>query len=100
MMHTLALLLAICGLAWFAFAMERHWRQVRDGLPLPPATSRRLRVAGGVALLASLGACLAVDHASMASLVFVMFLAVAALIVALLLAWRPHWLAPLLRFAR
>ena len=100
MMHAISFLLTVVGLAWFAFAMERHWRQVFDGVPLAAATSRRLRLAGGAALLGSLLACLAQDHASMASLVFVMFLAVAAALVALLLAWRPRWLRPLLAFAR
>lgn len=100
MIHVLAFLLAVIGLAWFAFAMERHWRQVFDGVPLAATTSRRLRLAGGSALLGSLVVCLARDHASMASLVFVMFLATAAALVALLLAWRPHWLRPLLALAR
>ena len=45
-----------------------------------------------LAIAGSLGLCLAVDHASMAALVWVMALAAAALVVAMALSWRPHWL--------
>lgn len=90
-----ALLCSVLGFAWLAMAMEVHWAQVR-GEALPPAGVRRvLRVAGGAALAASLVSCLRADHASMAALVWVMALAAGALPVALCLAWRPRWLAPL-----
>ena len=91
---TLALLCSAGGVAWLALAMEAHWQQVR-GTATGPArrVSIGLRVAGSVALLASLLACLLADHATMAVLVWVMSLAASALVVALTLAWQPRWLA-------
>jgi hypothetical protein len=83
------------GFAWLALAMEPHWQQVRGTAPCPPRTVRALRVLGSVALAASLWACLRADHASMAALVWVLMLAAGALGVALTLAWRARWLAPL-----
>ena len=83
------------GLAWLALAMDAHWKQVRG--PDVPAlrTVVTLRVLGALALAAALALCVAADHASMASLVWVMALAAAALMVAFTLAWRPRLLAPL-----
>ena len=71
-----------------------------SGTPLAPATARILRVFGALALAVSLALCLAVDHASMASLVWVMALAAAALAVAFTLTWRPRWLRVLVAWAR
>lgn len=86
-----ALLCSFIGLGWLALAMEAHWQQVRP-TPAPAAgTARLLRTLGALALAASLALCLAADHPSMAALVWVMSLAVAALSLALLLAWRPRW---------
>lgn len=90
-----ALLSNVAGLAWLAFAMEAHWRQVHPSQPLATRRVRMLRTLGVVALSASLVLCLRVDHVSMALLVWVMSLAAAALIVTFALAWRPHWLAKL-----
>lgn len=83
------------GLAWLALAMDAHWKQVRG--PQPPArrTVLTLRVFGALALALSLGLCLSADHASMASLVWVLALAAGALMVAFTLAWRPRMMAPL-----
>jgi hypothetical protein len=99
MLLGLAALLSFTGLAWFALGMERHWRQLRGTQPLPRATALGLRTAGAAAVVASLLFCLAADHASMAALVFVMLLALAAAALALTLAFRPRWLAPLIAFA-
>jgi uncharacterized membrane protein len=90
-----ALVSSVAGMGWLALAMDVHWEQVRGKTPRSPALTRGLRVLGGLALLVSLVLCLAVDHATMASLVWVMAIAVAALIIALALAWRARWLAPL-----
>lgn len=87
-----AVLAAVAGMGWLALAMDVHWEQVRGAAPLPRATQRVLRVLGALGLGASLALCLAVDHASMASLVWVMALAAAALAVAFALTWRPRWL--------
>ncbi len=100
MMLLLAMIVSFAGLALLALSMERHWRQLRATQPLPNPTARLLRMAGSIALASSLTLCLAVDHASMASLVWVMTLAVSAFVLAMLLAWRPDWLAPLIRWAR
>lgn len=85
-----ALLAALAGMGWLALAMDVHWEQAGGAAMQAPA--RRLRVLGTLALAGSLWLCLAVDHASMAALVWVMALAAAALAVAMALSWRPHWL--------
>jgi hypothetical protein len=90
-----ALACSALGLAWLALAMEVHWAQVREALPAPARVQRALRVLGAAALAVSLVLCLRADHPSMAALVWVMSLAAGALLVALALAWRPRWLAPL-----
>ncbi|WP_046112514.1 DUF3325 domain-containing protein [Aquincola tertiaricarbonis] len=86
-----ALLCAFVGLAWLALAMEPHWQQARNTAAPPRGTVRLLRALGATALAASLLLCLAGDHPTMAALVWFMALAVAAIGVALLLAWRPRW---------
>ena len=85
------------GVAWLALAMDVHWKQARGSDAEPGrGTALGLRALGAVALLLSLLACLRADHATMAVLVWVMLLAAASLAVALLLAWRPRWLACLI----
>ena len=95
-----ALAASVLGMAWLALAMETHWEQVRGTAPLPARTVRALRLLGTVGLGASLALCLAVDHASMAALVWVMGLAASALAVAFALSWRPRWLAVLMPWVR
>jgi len=95
-----ALAASVLGMAWLALAMETHWEQVRGTAPLPARTVRALRLLGTVGLGASLALCLAVDHASMAALVWVMGLAASALAVAFTLTWRPRWLAALMPWVR
>jgi len=96
----LALLLSICGMAWWALGMRVHWQQVRGDAGGSARTSRMLRGMGSLALAGSLLLCLSSDHGSIASLVWIMSLAAAALTVALLLTWRPHWLAWLVYWVR
>jgi hypothetical protein len=83
------------GLAWLALAMDAHWQQVRGPQRPPSNTVRVLRVLGTLAIVLSLILCFVADHASMAPLVWVMALAGGALLVALILAWRPRLLSPL-----
>ncbi|MDZ7855847.1 DUF3325 domain-containing protein [Sphaerotilus sp.] len=90
-----AYLSCVLGWAWVALAMESHWQQVRADTSLPAGTVRLLRALGTLAVLASLLLCLRADHASMASLVWVLTLTAAALTVAFTLAWRPRLLVPL-----
>lgn len=97
--YVLAVLLLVLGLASVALAMERHWRQLRHGSPLPRSTALALRAAGAAALAGSLGLCLWLDHATIASLVWVMALVPAALAVTFTFSWRPQWFAPLLCWA-
>ena len=87
--------LALLGFAWLALAMDAHWEQVHGQQGLAPAGPKLLRFGGGALLVASLGLCLMSDHASMAVLVWLMLLASAAVLVAMTLAWRPHFLRPL-----
>ena len=89
-----AFVVTVAGMGWLALLLEAHWAQVRGtSAPAPTEGARwRLRLLGSVALLASLGLCLAVDHASMAVLVWVMLVAAAALLITLTLTWRAHWL--------
>ena len=86
-----ALLSSLAGMGWLALSMPVHAQQVW-GAALSTGTVRLLRVAGALALAAALVLCLAVDHATMASLVWVMGLTAAAVSVAMTLSWRPHWL--------
>lgn len=87
------------GMAWLALAMEAHWKQVRkDRLSL--SRTRVLRSLGGAALFAALLSCLAADHASMASLVWIMLLAVSSLGVAFTLSWHPRLLSVLVIWAK
>lgn len=87
-----ALVANVVGMGCFALSLDAHWHQVHGSVPRRHQAARRLRIAGAFAFLASLGLCLAVDHASMASLVWVMALTAAALIVAFTLTWRARWL--------
>lgn len=89
-----AFVVTVAGMGWLALLLEAHWEQVRGAAA--PAQSEsvrwRLRLLGSVALVVSLGLCLKVDHASMAVLVWVMMVAVAALFITLTLTWRARWL--------
>ncbi|AOS77619.1 MULTISPECIES: DUF3325 family protein [Hydrogenophaga] len=86
----LAALASLAGMALFALALPAHWAQVAGAhAPLSPTVQRRLRAGGALALAGSLGLCLAVDHPSMAVLVWVMLLAVSAAGVAMWLSRRP-----------
>lgn len=93
---SLALLLTVAGLGWFALSMDAHWRQLCDSR-LPTRGNRLLlRACGSAALATSLLLCVRVDHVSMAALVWMMMLAAGAFAVAFVLTWRPRWFAPLL----
>lgn len=97
----LAALIALAGMGWLALSLEVHWRQIfgRKAV-LTAAKANGLRLAGWTSLLLSAVLCFIADRPSMASLVWVMLLAVAAGLVALLLAWRAHWLRPLVFWTR
>lgn len=86
-----ALITGLIGMGWLSLAMDTHWQQVRSD-PIANPTTVRLRSLGSLLLATSLGFCLAVDHPSMAILVWVMGLAASALAIAFTLTWRPKWL--------
>jgi len=92
-----AFLATLVGMAWLALAMSAHWKQVCAGLA-SANTVIVLRSLGSLALFVSLLLCLSVDHASMAMLVWIMLLAVAAVSIAFTLALRPHVLRFLVLF--
>lgn len=85
-----AALSCLLGMAWLALAMENHWAQVMDRPGPATGQSQRLRVLGALALLASFLGCLQADRPSMAVLVWVLFLALAAAMVAMALACQPR----------
>jgi len=87
-----AVLFSITGFAWLALAMDPHWKQVHGSSQPTPRARILLRVAGSSALLLSLILCNRADHATIASLVWVMALTAGALLVACMLAWQPRWL--------
>lgn len=97
----LAAVLSFSGMAWLALAMEVHWEQVMHRPTAEaPRTRLVLRVLGAAAVLLSLPACLMADRPSMAVLVWVMLLAVAAVLIAFMLAWKARALGILWPWAR
>lgn len=89
----LAVVSCFLAMSWFALSMKAHWRQLRARAERPAAL---LRSSAVVALMVSFLLCLTADHPSIAVLVWVMALTGSALSVAMLLAWRPRWLAALI----
>jgi len=101
LMLCLAGLFSLAGMGWLALSQEVHWRQIFGRRAMLTAdTANRLRLAGGAGLLLSAVLCFIADRPSMASLVWVMLLAGTACTIALLLAWRAHWLRILLPWHR
>jgi hypothetical protein len=92
-LQALAMLCSLCGMGWLALSLDTHWAQVRGAAGPRARGVTRLRVLAGAAAGASLAACLAADHASIAVLVWIMSLVLAQLLVAFALATRPRWLA-------
>ena len=79
---SLAFVCGVIGTAWFALAKLPHWRQVTGEEWQHGGTRSALRFAGAVALVLSLGLCLAADHVTMSFLVWIMIQAAGALGVA------------------
>lgn len=90
----LAWLAAVIGMSWFALAVDANWRDVigteRSGFATKSQNLRKFGVGG---VLLSLWLCVRADHVTMAVLVWVMMLAVAALCVTVMLTWRRRWLS-------
>lgn len=83
-----AVISTLVGMGWLALAYDTHWQQVFPKHTVQPLV-QRLRVAGWTLLLVSAGCCLMADHPSMAVLVWIMLLAVAAMTIAMVLSRQP-----------
>jgi hypothetical protein len=77
------------GFAWLALAMEDHWQQVYGGTGPSEATQRALRLLGASGIIVSGILCFVADRPSMAALVWILFMAVGAVSIALTLSWKP-----------
>ncbi|MCD9085470.1 DUF3325 domain-containing protein [Stenotrophomonas sp. SY1] len=84
-----ALLVSLAGMGWLALSMDVHAQLVWGTRP-SAAMKRVLRWLGIVGIGIALCLCLAVDHASMAVLVWVMALTGGALLVAFTLSSKPQ----------
>lgn len=83
-----AVLTAILSMGWLALSYESHWQQVFPKSASKPGL-KHLKAAGWAGLLVSAVCSLAADHPSMAVLVWVMLLALAAMTIAMILSRRP-----------
>lgn len=91
------LLLAAFAAAWLGFAclalaMDRNWEQVFGQRVDRSPYRGRLRALGWPLLGAAYALCWLRDGASFGSLLWMVLIGAAAMAVALVLAWRPHWL--------
>lgn len=93
MMAWLCYLLCYPGMAALALAMERHQRQV---FPRPPPrwATLGLRSAGSLGLVAAAAAGVSADDWLIGLAHWCGGLSLAALLVGLLLPYRPQWLLP------
>lgn len=87
---------SVGGMASFALAYQVHWKQAGGQGALSRAAATHLCVRGAIALALSLVSCLVADHVTMAALVWVMLNCLAAVLLALTLAYRPRSLRVLL----
>ena len=85
---------AYLSFALFALSQVRHWRVVLDKALPTQREVLLLRSLGILMLSMSLALSLVRDGASFGSLLWITMIGVAALAIALTLAWRPRWLRP------
>jgi hypothetical protein len=97
---TAAAISTFLGMGWLALAKDVHWVQVYADAPRSPRAAIILRCLGSAALTTALVLCVLADTPAMAILVWMMQLALAAIVVALVLSRRPRMLAPLAPFRR
>lgn len=90
-----ACILALSGFALLALSQERHLERVFESNNPATHNSWAQHATGFMAVSLSLPACIAAQGASFGSLLWVMLICAAAMIIALLLTWRPHWLRQL-----
>jgi len=94
---TAAVISALFSIGWLALSYPSHWQQVFADKAHCHAPGR-LKVLAWSGLLLSAVFCLLADHPTMAALVWVMLLAVAAMLVAQILSRCPRllrWIYPL-----
>jgi hypothetical protein len=93
----LSLTLVSCytGMSWLALAMKSHWLQLRVKRDFTSIKATVYRILGAASLCGALVLCLQVDHPSIAFLVWIMSMVVAAKAVGLTLSYRATWLRPL-----
>ncbi|HVK51609.1 MAG TPA: DUF3325 domain-containing protein [Pseudoxanthomonas sp.] len=94
-----AVLVSLASMTWLALSMQVHAQQVWGTVP-SAGTSRVLRGLGAIGIVIALVLCLAVDHATMATLVWVMLATGSALLVAFTLSWQPQRLRLLAPWVR
>ena len=94
-----AVLVSLASMTWLALSMQVHAQQVWGTVP-SAGTSRVLRGLGAIGIVITLVLCLAVDHATMATLVWVMLATGSALLVAFTLSWQPQRLRLLAPWVR
>ena len=92
----IASLVALYGTIALALSLERNWALV-EARPLPRGRRKALRLAGWSALAVALAALIWADGASFAVLSWLLVLATSAILVALVLAYRPGLLLPMVR---
>lgn len=83
---------AYLSFALFALSQVRHWRVVFDKALPTQREVLLLRSLGILMLSISLALSLVRDGASFGCLLWITMIGIAALAVALTLAWRPRWL--------
>lgn len=84
----LAFALAFAGMAASGFAMDRHHEQLTQRRETPPVQRRLLRCLGSLLIAFALATCLIAWGGSVGTVVWLGFLSVSALSVALLM---PYW---------
>lgn len=89
MSQLLAFMFALVGMASIALAMPRHWEQVTGQRVEKVEPSGLLRLSGGALLVASAWLSVADQGASFGALLWVLWITLGAVIVALVLAWWP-----------
>ncbi|HBF09177.1 MAG TPA: DUF3325 domain-containing protein [Gammaproteobacteria bacterium] len=83
----IAFVAAFKGMAWFALSLPAHAKQVFGTALSQPIWSR---IFGCIGVCISLIACTMADHILMAVLVWFMLLSATALLVAMLLSYKPQ----------
>lgn len=85
---------ALLGCAYLALSQDKHRRSVLARGAKPPAVST-MRLFGWVLVMASLMLCVAGDGAGFAALLWPLIVGGAAVVIAIVLAYRPIWLRTL-----